>query len=264
MRQCVTTPWAATPRPPPGASRVSIRWTGRWIHCRTTPRPRRPIPATAKYPRLPPWTSHDKGAPPWGSQPIWSRADDLAFKAAILEALPAISSVWPHVTSMLRHYLGNTGNTVNLDPAELMTEIPEFNDEVNRTIHNQVAEIVAQAVASGNYGKPTPFGTGWLGFYPSPTKYPDWFRAIGGFDYSVGGVVTVYPPSTPGGNPIVHVESQVDIADRYNWDTGKESKIGPLTIEDGDIQALQTAGLAREFNIEGHHLMPTFQGEFIV
>ncbi|WP_280358508.1 hypothetical protein [Nocardia otitidiscaviarum] len=143
---------------------------------------------------------------------------------AILDAIPLIALKWPNAARMMRHFLGNSGSAVNVDPGELMSDIPEFKQAVEATIHREVSAIVAMVIDSGEYGKPLTFRTGWIGFYPDAEKYPDWFRAIGGFDYSVGGVVTVYEPAKPGDPPTVRVDSQVDIADRYNWDVGKSTK----------------------------------------
>ena len=39
--------------------------------------------------------------------------------------------------------------------------------------------------------------------------------------------------------------------DYYNWDTGKSVDIGPLHIEDPEMQELHRAGLAQEYEIEG-------------
>lgn len=39
--------------------------------------------------------------------------------------------------------------------------------------------------------------------------------------------------------------------DRYNWDGGKATKIGPITITDTQMQELHETGLAREYNLRG-------------
>ncbi|MFI1918174.1 hypothetical protein [Nocardia sp. NPDC020380] len=128
---------------------------------------------------------------------------------------------------MLRHYLGDTGDPVNIDPKQLMSEIPEFKNAVDSTVQREVAAIVVRALTFGDYGRPIPFRTGWIGFYPNSQKYPDWFRAIGGFDYSVGGIVTVYPAAEPGGPPTVRIESQVDIATGTTGTGASPPRSGP-------------------------------------
>lgn len=218
--------------------------------------PEPPADATAgdpsQIPPPPPWQPHDKGAGEWGSQPWYSRGDDLAFKAAIEEALPAIGLKWPHAAQMMQRYLDNTGGRQQVDLDGMLSGMPEmqsFADQI--LIQPEIDRIVAQAQSNNQYNQPIPFRTGWKGYYLPPEKYPDWFRAVGGVDLSAGGVVTVSPPATPGGPPQVNVTSQLNLADQYNWDPGKTTQVGPVTISDARMAGLQTAGLAREFTISG-------------
>ncbi|QVI30476.1 DUF4226 domain-containing protein [Mycolicibacterium neoaurum] len=217
-------------------------------------------PGENGIPEPPPWSKHDEGSGEWGSQPWYSRGDDLAFKAAIEGGLPLIEQKWPHAAELLDHYLDNTGKPYNLDVNSMMNDIPQMQARGDAMVNDEVNRIVAEAAATGQYGQPVPFRTPWQGYYMDPDANPDWYRAVGGVDMSAGGVVTVYPPDTPGGEPRVHVESQVNVADRYNWDAGKETKIGPITITDDQMAGLQTAGLAREFDIRGASSISTYDG----
>lgn len=217
-------------------------------------------PGDNGIPEPPPWTKHDEGSGDWGSQPWYSRGDDLAFKAAIEGGLPLIEQKWPHAAELLDHYLDNTGNPYNLDVNSMMSDIPQMQARGVAMVNDEVNRIVDEAAATGQYGQPVPFRTPWQGYYLDPEANPDWYRAVGGVDMSAGGVVTVYPPDTPGGQPQVHVESQVDVADRYNWDEGKETEIGPITITDQQMAGLQTAGLAREFDITGASSVSVYDG----
>lgn len=217
-------------------------------------------PDESGIPGAPPWESHDKGAGEWGSQPWYSRGDDVARKAAIEAGLPLIATQWPHAAELLDHYLDNTGKPFNLNVDTMMNDIPGMQAKADQMVSQQVDRIAADAVANGQYGVPIPFRTGWEGFYMEPDSNPDWYRAVGGVDMSAGGVVTVYPPEPPGGPPIVHVESRIDVADRYNWDQGKETKIEPITVTDQDMGGLQTAGLAREFDMTGKSSVSTYDG----
>jgi hypothetical protein len=69
--------------------------------------------------------------------------------------------------------------------------------------------------------------------------------------YAVTGVATVHPPDVPGGQPRVEVDYQAHVADRYNWDGGKSTQIGPLTVTDEQLAELHRAGVAQEFNMSG-------------
>lgn len=211
-------------------------------------------------PPPPPWERHDEGSGEWGSQPWYSRGDDAAFKAAIEAGLPLVETQWPHAAELLDHYLDNTGEPYRLDVNSMLGDIPQMQARGDAMVNDEVNRIAAEAAATGQYGQPVPFRTPWQGYYLDPDANPDWYRAVGGVDMSAGGVVTVYPPETPGGQPRVHVESQIDVADRYNWDEGKETKIGPITITDEQMAGLQTAGLAREFDITGSSTVSTYDG----
>ncbi|MGK2904658.1 MAG: EspA/EspE family type VII secretion system effector [Mycobacterium sp.] len=211
-------------------------------------------------PEPPPWTKHDEGADEWGSQPWYSRGDDLAFKAAIEGGLPLIEHKWSHAAELLDHYLDSTGDPHKLDVNAMMNDIPQMRARRDAMVNDEVNRIAAEVAATGQYGQPVPFRTPWQGYYMDPEANPDWYRAVGGVDMSAGGVVTVHPPHTPGGEPRVHVESQLNVADRYNWDEGKETKIGPITITDEHMAGLQTAGLAREFDITGASSVSTYDG----
>jgi hypothetical protein len=217
-------------------------------------------PGEDGIPEPPPWTKHDEGSGEWGSQPWYSRGDDLAFKAAIEGGLPLIEQKWPHAAELLDHYLDNTGDPHNLDVNSMMNDIPQMQARGDAMVNDEVNRIVDEAGATGQYGQPVPFRTPWQGYYMDSDANPDWYRAVGGVDMSAGGVVTVYPPDTPGGEPRVHVASQVNVADRYNWDEDKETKIGPITITDRQMAGLQTAGLAREFDITGASSVSTYDG----
>jgi uncharacterized protein YukE len=217
-------------------------------------------PGESGIPPPPPWAKHDGGSGEWDSQPWYSRADDAAFKAAIEAGLPVIEQKWPHAAELLDHYLDNTGSPYNLDVNSMMGDIPQMQARADAMINDQVNRIVSEAAATGQYGQPVPFRTPWQGYYMDSDANPDWYRAVGGVDMSAGGVVTVYPPDSPGGQPRVHVESQVNVADRYNWDAGKETQIGPITISDAQMAGLQTAGLAREFDIAGASSVSTYDG----
>lgn len=215
----------------------------------------------SEIPPPPPWEKHDEGSGEWGSQPWYSRGDDAAFKAAIEAGLPVIGQKWPHAADLLGHYLDNSGTPYPLDVDAMMNDIPDMRNRADAMVDDQVNRIVADAAATGQYGVPVSFRTEpWQGYYMDSEANPDWYRAVGGVDMSVGGVVTVYPPDTPGGEPRVHVESQVNVADRYNWDEGKETKIGPITITDKQMAGLQTAGLAREFDIAGASSVSSYDG----
>jgi hypothetical protein len=74
---------------------------------------------------------------------------------------------------------------------------------------------------------------------------------MGGVQYSVTGVATVHPPEQPGGEPHIEMDYKTHVFDRYNWDGGKETEIGPVTITDDSMAEMHRAGVAQEYNISG-------------
>ncbi|GAB3577939.1 hypothetical protein GCM10027445_44360 [Amycolatopsis endophytica] len=115
----------------------------------------------------------------------------------------------------------------------------------------QMRKIATDAEENGTYGKPVPFTSKWYGHYVSGAESKDWYYAMGGFRYSLTGVATVHPPAEPGGQPEIEVDYRTHVYDRYNWDHGKQTQIGPVTISDDQMQELHRAGVAQEFDIAG-------------
>ncbi|MFE9795468.1 hypothetical protein ACFYRL_27465 [Streptomyces goshikiensis] len=65
----------------------------------------------------------------------------------------------------------------------------------------------------------------------------------------VSGNVSVVPDAH--GQPKITMDYQANVWDRYDWDAGKETPIGPVTIKDADTARLHTVGLAQEFDTHG-------------
>jgi hypothetical protein len=109
------------------------------------------------------------------------------------------------------------------------------------------------------------FQSDWNGPYIGPEDSKDWFYAMGGIQQSVTGVVTVHPPTEPGGEPTVTVDYQTHVFDRYNWDGNKTTTFDVpgtdgVTISDERMGALHTAGLAKEYNISGSGSVHHYEG----
>src|SRR5690606_993906 len=119
-----------------------------------------------------------------------------------------------------------------------------------QTVAAELRRIADEVAANGNYGEPIQFSTDWQGFYITKSLSEDWFYAMGGIQYAVTGVATVYPPG-PDGQPNVVVDYQTHVFDRYNWDAGKQVTIGPVTIKDEEMAEMHRAGVAQEFNMYG-------------
>jgi len=211
-------------------------------------------------PKPPPPT--DSGQAAHGSQPWYSRVDDVLFEKVAEEAADAAEAQgWTHAADHLRHYLGNSGDDLTVNPDEIQRDVPSIQQTTNAIVNDEVQRIAAEAASTGKYGA-VPFQSDWIGVYIGPDESKDWFYAMGGLQQSVTGVVTVHPPSVPGGEPTVTADYQTHVFDRYNWDGTKTTTFDVpgtdgVTVSDARMGALHTAGLAQEYNISGsgsvHH-----------
>lgn len=203
----------------------------------------------------------DPGAGPFGSQPWYARGDDLAFEQVARAAAAAADALGQtNAAAHLRHYLDGSGDPLVIDADQLLRDSTAARDATDRLVNEQVDRIAQEAAATGSYGQPVPFRSGWNGTYVVPEDSKDWFYAMGGIQQSVSGVVTVNPPTVPGGEPTVSVQYRTDVFDRYNWDGSKSTEIAGRTITDEQMGALQTAGLAREYDITGSSDVYTYDG----
>ncbi|MEU7769403.1 hypothetical protein AB0B25_30555 [Nocardia sp. NPDC049190] len=212
-------------------------------------------------PGMPPLPPRDSGQGPHGSQPWYSRGDDIALEAVVqAAAVAADAQGLPHASKHLRHYLGNSGADVNLDPDQIMHDDPGLKQIADELVSAEVQRICTEAAATGNYGIPIPFQSPWQDYSFDPEQQRDWFLALGSVENSASGVVTVHSPETSGGQPDITVDYRTHIFDRYNWDRGKVTEIAGFDVFDSAIGALHTAGLAQEFDLLGASAAKHYEG----
>lgn len=144
----------------------------------------------------------------------------------------------------MRHYLDNTGSDLIIPPEKIMDRLPQFRDAVKALAQNQATAAYKRIPASGGEKA---FTSTWKSFYATKDQSWDWYFALGGFSYSVTGVVAKSASAAGGGS----LNYQVHIFDRYNWDEGKSVDIGPFHFEDKDLGNLHLKGLAREYIVRG-------------
>jgi len=207
---------------------------------------------TPQIPGPPPDPPTDPGAGEHDSDPWYTTFDDRATKElAGIAATFADGIGWTHAAAHLRHYLDNSGDDRTVNPDEMMRDVDRFRGEVDKTTAAEMRRIATEAEANGTYGKPVQFNSGWKGDYIGPEDSKDWYYAMGGVQYAVTGVATVHPPDHPGGEPRIEMDYRTHVFDRYNWDGGKETEIGPVTISDDSMAEMHRAGVAQEYNISG-------------
>lgn len=208
---------------------------------------------TATEPDPPPWEPVDPGAGEHDSAGTGFRTRAAEVAAEI--AANGLSRTWPEAARNLLHYLGNSGEPLEQDVDKMLADVPEFDRAVSQLETRLALEAVDRAREAGVAGPVTyPLTTDWNGFgYPPAPTYDNqnWFYALGGWQYALTGTVTVWPPSTAGGDWTYEIHTTVHVRDQYNWDGGKSTQIGPLTVTDDELARMHIEGLAQEFTATG-------------
>jgi hypothetical protein len=202
-----------------------------------------------QIPGMPPPPPVDPGQGPHGSQPLYSRGDDLIFlDTAVKMKVAAAAAGLPNASRHLSHYLSNTGEDLTLDPDRIAGEEPGLKAYIDRIVTAVLQRIAGDVAARAGYDQPVPFQSDWHGY---KCTNPDWFLAIGAVHASVSGVVTVHRPNPEGAVPRITLDCQSHLYDRYNWDGDKATTIAGMTFTDRELGGLHTAGLAKEFTMRG-------------
>lgn len=214
---------------------------------------------TIPMPEAPPWPDADPGAGEYGSEFAWP--DDYLTHQAASAAAFALQWKWPNASDNLRHFLGNSGRPLEQDVDQMLADLPGLSDQVRERRSALVERALTQARAAGVTEPVTfPVSTGWNGYYAGPDESTNWYYATGGFQYSVQGQVTVYPPSSPGGEWTYEQTTAVSTYDRYNWDGGKSTEILGRTVTDEQLAELHRAGIAQEYDLYGTSSPSTSRG----
>ncbi|MGE7386639.1 hypothetical protein ACQKM2_14290 [Streptomyces sp. NPDC004126] len=159
----------------------------------------------------------------------------------------------PDAARHMDHYLRGTGTPLDLDVDRMLTDDANLRAAAAAARANERDQWRRQALdafeASG--GKPValPVETLGVGYKHSEGADQNWYLAVGRAMTNTTGVVTAVPG--PDGKPQVAIDYQVNVWDRYNWDAGKFTPIGPTSVTDDDMARFHTVGLAREFDMRG-------------
>ncbi|MFC9297183.1 hypothetical protein ACFTWH_01615 [Streptomyces sp. NPDC057011] len=133
----------------------------------------------------------------------------------------------------MKHYLDNTGTAMELPADKMLTDNRGFQSHVDQLfLQDNEKEWREQHWRSTR------------GTAADRSRF-----AVGGAQSNVTGVVTVVPGAD--GKPVVGLDYQVNVWDRYNWDEGKGVTIGTFEIPDGEPGQQHKVGLAQEFNMAG-------------
>ncbi|CAL9540864.1 hypothetical protein SUDANB120_04243 [Streptomyces sp. enrichment culture] len=153
----------------------------------------------------------------------------------------------------MKHYLGNSGAPMELPVDEMLSDEKDFQRHVERSHLNREAEWREQALAeyerNGGRAVAIPVETPNADYSFQKASDENWFFAVGSTRSNVTGVVTAVPGAD--GKPVVSLDYQVNVWDRYNWDQGKHVDVWLYEIPDGEMGQQHKVGLAQEFNMAG-------------
>ncbi|WP_367319701.1 hypothetical protein [Streptomyces sp. HUAS ZL42] len=148
------------------------------------------------------------------------------------------------------HYLRGLGTPVNLDVDRMLTDDETLRQAAEYSIADEKERWRRQALDAFEKSGGNPVS---IPVETPPQSYThsdrNWYLAVGSGMTNTTGLVTVVPGEN--GEPRVSLDYQVNVWDRYNWDPGKKTPIGPTEVTDADMARLHTTGLAREFDMRG-------------
>ncbi|MEU2429194.1 hypothetical protein ABZ611_06670 [Streptomyces sp. NPDC007861] len=148
------------------------------------------------------------------------------------------------------HYLRGLGTPVDLDVDRMLTDDEALRQTAEYAIADEKEKWREQALAAFEKSGGEPVS---IPVESTPQSYThsdrNWYLAVGSGMTNTTGTVTVVPGDN--GEPKVGLDYQVNVWDRYNWDPGKTTPIGPTEVTDADMARLHATGLAREFDMRG-------------
>ncbi|WP_406198817.1 hypothetical protein OH807_15360 [Kitasatospora sp. NBC_01560] len=202
------------------------------------------------------WRAPDSGAGPFNSRT--SGVDEVRI-AALAEGLVlgGTFSGREDAARHMQHYLDGSGTPVGVDVDRMLREDARFRSHVQGLLTTNDAAWRQTALDAYRKAGGSPVAVPVETARTQENDYtfdqdaqPNWFTAIGSQACVVSGLVTVKPGSN--GEPVVSMQYQVNVWDRYNWDPGKSTDIAGTNITDSDMAKLHQTGMAREFDIKGN------------
>ncbi|MBW5485805.1 hypothetical protein [Streptomyces bambusae] len=194
------------------------------------------------------WTSPDPGAGPFDVED--PTAHD-AYLLALAESMMAGGDLIGRTDASrnLAHFLEGTGKPLTLDVDRALSDDGALRaavaEDISKHRNRWKQEALEAFRKSGGALVSIPVETRGSGTFEDR----NWYLGVGSHQRVVSGNVSVVPDAQ--GRPKITMDYQVDLYDRYNWDAGKATPIGPTTITDADMARLHTVGLAQEYDMHG-------------
>lgn len=201
---------------------------------------------SAETPLQPAWPHVVNGSGAYASmKPVFK---DQAEWALLYEGVDAFKLMgWSQAAIQMEHYLANTGDTLFIDPLQMMNALPNWRTQVE----SQVLQMLQQAPSASATPYTVVMQSGWLPARATRQENPDWYFALGSFSYKLMLTIATEKPSGPDQGTMVHVGLTIYVYDRYDWDDGRGTSIAGLYFANGLIGQLHRAGLARDYDVKG-------------
>jgi hypothetical protein len=189
------------------------------------------------------------------------------------EWLDESTPLLPNAEDALRHWLEGSGDTMEVDVAQLMRDVPEFQEAVTAQQHDIGRRAIEQAkqIPPDELNGPItfPVKSQWESFGLSEDNseftYADsnWQQTMGDWNYYTHGKVTVEPPKDPGGEWTYKVQTGTNVATYYSFQSDMDgdadiqwaTSAGPLGVgtefDRSELHDMHRTGLARDFALIG-------------
>ncbi|MGV9268822.1 hypothetical protein ACWDRR_29620 [Kitasatospora sp. NPDC003701] len=207
------------------------------------------------------WRAPDDGSGPFNVRE--PGGDELRI-AAMAQGLAAAGtfSGREDAARHMQHYLDGTGRPLTVDVDRMLRDDPDFRTHIEGLLARSDGAWRRTALEAYRKAGGAPVAVPVETARNARNDYtfdqrtqPNWFTAVGSQACVVSGLVTV--KAGPDGSPVVSMQYQVNVWDRYNWDKNKSTDIAGMNITDQDMAKLHQSGLAQEYDIRGRSAAST-------
>ncbi len=188
--------------------------------------------------------NYDPGAGIWNSKPKTLKMQ--ALKTKILSNLVFAGAViGDDAAKHMFHYFSNMGIDYKIDLQDMIDDVPNakflYDFEVGK------AKNFVNTLPVGTHNITT--GTANTDGYNKQNENWNWYYAVGGYSAWIKGIAKIVQDKS--GKRKYRLDYEYKVADRYNWDIGKDVEIFGVRITDNFMGEFHRQGIAKEFNMNG-------------
>lgn len=201
---------------------------------------------SAETPLQPAWPRIANGSGVYASvKPVFK---DQAEWALLYEGADAFKLVgWNQAALQMERYLANTGETLFIDPLQMLNALPAWRTQVE----SQVLQMLQQAPPASANPYTVVMQSDWSPARATRQENPDWYFALGSFSYKLMLTIVAEKWSGPNQGIMARVGLTIYVYDRYDWDDGRGTSIAGLFFANELIGQLHRVGLARDYDVKG-------------